>query len=151
MNVTRYTESQILCGLPVAVPGLTGVEDPLTRIDTFLKAYDAWDDVDFIDIFARLNGFSVSSVARRSGRICLASMLPSAAWTNGAIRGSEFDLRCTCSIHRGPCAGRRNLRTDYGVWPPFALLPECSRESAALLEKRLASVCSFHRVRESLT
>lgn len=56
----RYTESQVLCGLREAWPVVIGVDDPFdaeTQIDTFMKADGTWDEIDFADLFRRLERF----------------------------------------------------------------------------------------------
>lgn len=56
----RYTESQVLCGLREAWENITGVDDPFdddTQIDTFMKADETWDEIDFADIFRGLERF----------------------------------------------------------------------------------------------
>lgn len=56
----RYSESQTLCGLREAWPAFTGVDDPFdvdTQIDTYMKADDTWDEIDFADIFRGIESF----------------------------------------------------------------------------------------------
>lgn len=56
----RYSESQVLYGLREAWPEFTGVDDPFdadTHIDTYMKADDTWDEIDFADVFRGIERF----------------------------------------------------------------------------------------------
>jgi len=60
MKTQHYTESQVLYGLREAWERVTGIDDPFdadTQIDTFMKADDTWDEIDFADIFRGLEEF----------------------------------------------------------------------------------------------
>jgi len=60
VNQQRYTKSQVLCGLREAWQNFAGVDDPFdanTRIDTYMKADDSWDELDFADIFRGIERF----------------------------------------------------------------------------------------------
>lgn len=57
MNAGRYTEAQVLCHLREVWRDFSGADaafDADTQIDTYMKADGTWDDLDFADIFFRL-------------------------------------------------------------------------------------------------
>jgi hypothetical protein len=60
VHVKRYSQSQVLCGLRDVWKKYIGTDasfDFDTRIDTFTKADGTWEELDFADIFYRLEHF----------------------------------------------------------------------------------------------
>jgi hypothetical protein len=57
---SRYSESQILCGLREVWPGISGSGDEIrsaTRIDEHLKEAGMWEEIDFEDVCRELEHF----------------------------------------------------------------------------------------------